>query len=334
MSATLSLILDTRRAKKTNRYPVKLRVTFDRVPQYYQTIFDLTQEDWQKLSASRISQELQVIRDKLKKIERTATNAVEKLLPFSFVNFEKSYILGNPLFKQRKAKLLSIDISSEDEFDYTPYHKRFPILEEAVSKPCTLTWSYQQYIKRLIREDRISSAVAYHCSYVSLKRFKGNVSLSDITVSFLCAYEKNLKANGLSKSTIGIYLRPLRAVFNDVIAQGLLNKEVSYPFGVKKYQIPTSKKVKKALEPEDVKRIYFYRCINENSSEKMAKDFWLFSYFGNGTNPKDIAFLKWRNVNDDYITFERAKTERSLRSDPVSITVYVNEDMKATIERW
>lgn len=334
MSATIVLVLDTRRAKKTQKYPIKLRVTFNREPQYYQTIFDLTEEEWQKLSASRISQELQAIREKLKEIERKAAGAAEKSLPFSFTAFERSFVLSNSLFKQRKNKLLTAKTSTEDEFDYLPLKKRFPILAEDGCKPGTLTWSYQQYIKRLLREDRIGSAVAYHCSYMSLKRYKGNVLLTDITVSFLCAYEKHLKTNGLSKSTVGIYLRPLRAVFNEAIAQGILSKERSYPFGAKKYQIPTAKKAKKALELTDVQRIYFYRCANEKSSEQMAKDFWLFSYFGNGMNPKDIALLQWRNLADDYITFERAKTERSLRNDPLTITVYVNEDMQAIIKRW
>lgn len=67
MSATLSVILDTRRIKKSNKYPVKLRVTFERVTEYYQTIIDLTKDDYDKLSASRISNELQTIRNKLKR---------------------------------------------------------------------------------------------------------------------------------------------------------------------------------------------------------------------------------------------------------------------------
>ena len=72
MSATISIILDTRRMKKSDKYPVKLRVTFQRVTEYYQTVFDLAKEDWEKLPASRISNELQPIRDKLKEIERKA----------------------------------------------------------------------------------------------------------------------------------------------------------------------------------------------------------------------------------------------------------------------
>lgn len=210
----------------------------------------------------------------------------------------------------------------------------FPFLQETGVKQLTLSWSYQQYIRRLIREGRISSAVAYHCSYVSLKSFKGNVSLLDIKPTFLQAYERYALNNCLSKTTIGIYLRPLRAVFNDVIDKGLLSKDTAYPFGRKKYQIPTYIRIKEALDLQDVERIYYYVYSKENSSEGIARDFWLFSYFANGMNPRDITFLKWENLDGDYITFERAKTENSLRADPRPITIYVNDDMKAIIKRW
>jgi integrase len=191
-----------------------------------------------------------------------------------------------------------------------------------------------QYIRKLVREGRISSAVAYHCSYVSLKSFKGNVTLMEMTPAFLQVYEKFALTSGLSKTTIGIYLRPLRAVFNEVIENGLLSRETAYPFGRRKYQIPASRKAKKALDLQDVERIYHYQCTRENSSEQMARDFWLFSYFGNGMNPKDIAFLKWRNVSGEYLTFQRAKTEGAQRSDPKLITIYINDDMKAILDRW
>ena len=65
MSTTLSIIIDIRRIKKSNKFPVKLRVTFERVTEYYQTIFDLTKDECDKLSASRMSNELHNSRDKL-----------------------------------------------------------------------------------------------------------------------------------------------------------------------------------------------------------------------------------------------------------------------------
>ena len=103
-AATISIVLDTRRVKKSNKYPVKLRVTFERSTEYYRTIFDLLKDDYDKLAAKRISNELQNIRDKLKRVERMAENAACDLTSFSFDDFEKDFIYGNQLFRQRKTK--------------------------------------------------------------------------------------------------------------------------------------------------------------------------------------------------------------------------------------
>jgi integrase/recombinase XerD len=51
-------------------------------------------------------------------------------------------------------------------------------------------------------------------------------------------------------------------------------------------------------------------------------------------NARDIANLKYKNIDGDYITFERSKTERPQRSDPRPITVFVTDYMKAIIDRW
>ena len=109
MSVTIKTILDTRRIKKkTNKYPIKLRVIFERVSEYYQTIYDLAEDDYNKLSASRVSEDLQILRGKLKEIERTAKNVIEKLDPFSFLDFEKDYIKDNPLFRRRKSNEITV----------------------------------------------------------------------------------------------------------------------------------------------------------------------------------------------------------------------------------
>lgn len=333
MSVAIAIILDTRRIKENNKYPVKLRVNYQRVTNYYPTIFDLCQEDYDKLSAPRISAGLQNIKSDLKKIEREAEITTKEMETFTFSAFEKSFVISNPLFRQRKRKREPI-IEQNDEFDFTPFHKKFAILLEANCEPGTIAWSYREYIKRLLREGRISTAVNYHCSYVSIKKFRGNIRFAAITTSYLIAYEQEIKAKGLSKSTIGIYLRPLRAVYNDAVDAGLAKKDKSYPFGRRKYQIPAARKTKKALELSDVEKIYYYDENKLRESEQRSRAYWLFSYFGNGMNPKDIACLKYNNIHDDYLIFERAKTERSLREDPKPITVFLNDDMKAIIERW
>ena len=100
MPATISILLDTSRIKKSNKYPIQLRVTFERVTEYYPTIFDLSKGEYDKLTASRFSAELQNIRDKLKTVETTAETLAKQFEPFSFPEFEKEFIQNNYLFQQ------------------------------------------------------------------------------------------------------------------------------------------------------------------------------------------------------------------------------------------
>ena len=68
--------------------------------------------------------------------------------------------------------------------------------------------------------------------------------------------------------------------------------------------------------------------------ERKAKDFWLFSYFANGINPTDIARLKYKNIEGEYLVFERAKTENANRTMPKTITVFITDDMQRILDKW
>ncbi len=110
-----------------------------------------------------------------------------------------------------------------------------------------------------------------------------------------------------------------------------------YPFGKRRYQIPTGKNIKKALSLSDIGKFYNYEIpkIDPNYLAYLrAKDFWIFTYFGNGINVKDISLLKYKNIQGDYIIIERAKTSRSTRSNPRPISIYITEEIKQVIERW
>jgi integrase len=225
-----------------------------------------------------------------------------------------------------------ISESPQWDFDFEPYKKRFLILKEGDCAVDQIGSVYLEYVKKLIMEGRIGTALSYQCSYVSIKKFRGNVRFSDITVSFLTQYEQFMLSKNISKSTVGIYLRPLRCIFNEAIAAEIIEEKRCYPFGKRKYQIPTSKNVKKALDTSDLSKIFYYQTDNE--SQQKSKDFWLFSYLGNGMNIKDIALLKFGNIHGEYLVFERSKTERTMRSDPKPISIFLTDDMLAIINRW
>lgn len=330
MSVTVNVFLDTRRIKKTSKYPVKLRVTFDRKSQEYQTKYDLRTEDYEKLNSPRVSSQLQEAREKLKEIQRTAEEVATSLEPFSYEDFEKDYILDNPLFHQRKSLKAAI-VKAAYEFDAEQYANRFPILKLPTPEPDTILATFLFYISKLLSEHRIRTAGSYQTTYMTLSRFRGNVRFVDIDVTFLKQLEAWMNDQEYSKTTIGIYTRSLRTMFNEAIFQGIIKREKHYPFGRRKYQPPASRNVKKALTLEDVGKIYYYEpvCIEE----RKAKDFWLFSYFANGINPTDIAHLKYKNIEGEFITFERTKTENTNRSGK-PITVYITEDMQKVIDYW
>jgi integrase/recombinase XerD len=138
-------------------------------------------------------------------------------------------------------------------------------------------------------------------------------------------------SNGNSVTTIGIYLRSLRTLFNNAIAEGMISKEL-YPFGKKKYEIPTGKNVKKALTLSDIELVYNYKSQPGSMTER-AKDYWVFMYLCNGINVKDLCLLKYENIKGDILEFERAKTARTKRTvEP--IRVVITEDVKAIIKKW
>lgn len=79
---TVTVILDTRKVKKGNKYPLKLRLYVDGEREYYPLIHDLSEDDYNKLSAPHINNDLQKIRSDLKAVETDASNTAKKIKPF------------------------------------------------------------------------------------------------------------------------------------------------------------------------------------------------------------------------------------------------------------
>jgi len=134
-----------------------------------------------------------------------------------------------------------------------------------------------------------------------------------------------------SPSTIGIYLRPLRKIFNDAIRAGII-KQDSYPFGKDKYEIPTSRNIKKALTITEIGKLYKFKVI-PNSPEHFYRDLWFFSYFASGLNVKDICLLKYKDIKGESIYLSRAKTQKTNRN-PIPISILVTPELQQIIDTW
>jgi integrase len=191
---------------------------------------------------------------------------------------------------------------------------------------------YDSVIHKRNESGNIGTALNYQCSRNSLKRYKSKLQFSDITVDFLNNYEKWLLDHGKSISTVGIYLRPLRAIINIAIDERFFSRE-EYPFGKRRYQIPASRNIKKALTQQEVGKIYNFSTPS-NTWAEWAKDMWMFSYFSNGINMKDIALLKHSNIDGEFIRFIRAKSQNTSKANLKTISIFFTDELRAIVDKW
>lgn len=49
---------------------------------------------------------------------------------------------------------------------------------------------------------------------------------------------------------------------------------------------------------------------------------------------KDIAHLRWENIHKDSIIFEREKTKRTIRGNPLKVIALRNDHINCVIEKW
>lgn len=306
MEYNTSIYLDIRRSKSNGKFPVKLRVysTQFQKKKLYNTRYEMSLEEFQSAFVSqKPRKEYHEVRNELQAMLSRANEICKTLIPFSFEQFEKKYI--------RKT----------GDGGNVIYH-------------------YELKISKLKANNNLGTASNYEMSIRSLKLFlkktKGREPLQipfmDITPEWLQNYEKYM-INDLNRSrtTVSMYLRALRTIFNEAISDKEIDVEI-YPFGKKKYQPPATRNVKKSLNQILIKQLF--EAKPKTHEQLKARDFWFFSYSCNGMNVKDIALLRNENIYEDKIIFHRAKTINTSKSDLIPITVYLNTFSKSVIQKY
>lgn len=293
--ATSTIILDRRFVKQDGTHPVKLRITFQRIQKYYALGISLSEDDYRKTMGEKPREQFKKFRKQINEIAEQADQIKDELIDFSFEEFERRFI------------------------------------EPANEKTCLLK-GLEAISKKYFDSGSISTASLYNSTIQSLKAFTGKnqISFNKVTSGFLNDYENWMLKEKRSITTISMYLRCVRATMNKARKSGVISKEL-IPFN--KYEIPGTVNVKKALSTSEISRIYNHP-VPESSSMEKYRAFWLFSYFCNGMNIKDIALLKWCKIDSETITFERAKTKHKNRKNLKSIVVPLTIEIAKIIDNW
>ena len=295
---TLTYFFDTRSKLLDGNYPIKLTVYYGRQKKRYKTPFKATQEVYDRLLANRLRDEStkQLKRQTVSWLDKQ-TLIAEGIVPFTFTDFEN-------VFYAEKTQSRKIQ------------------LNDGVNS------IYEKHIQSLNDEGRISTARAYNDSLTSILSYKKNLKVSQITPDFLKGYEKWMIDNGRSLTTVGMYVRALRTIFNMAIENEVIDAS-KYPF--KKYTIPAPQKISRTLKKEEIKQIINYTA--KRDADAVALDYWVFSFISNGMNFKDIALLKYGNINGDFLEFRRAKTKRTTNNSSLPIMVPLDENLSYIIKK-
>ncbi|MRI02102.1 tyrosine-type recombinase/integrase [Kriegella sp. EG-1] len=305
----ISIRLDKRRIKAGKKYPVKLRV-YSRNEQ---------KERWYSLD----------------------TDLTDAQFEHIWVNTDKVDLRGSN--KETFNNLNAILVRAEDEaksmtvFSIAEFESKF--FRKSTDKN-NVKYHFDLAIQKNIENDKIGTAESYKYTFNSLADFSKNkkkcppdkLTFNHITADWLSVYEKYMVDKGKSYTTIAIYTRTLRVVFNNAIDTNDISKDL-YPFGKKKYRIPNTKKVKKALSSTQLKTFFNADVLNDN--EAMAQALWFFSFACNGMNFKDIALLSYSNFDSDgdCFSYYRAKTfDKS--AEKTEITIYLTDFTKKVIAKY
>jgi integrase/recombinase XerD len=296
----VSFYHDCRRKLKNGKYPVKIIVTFQISKEKYKqdpygTGISLTKDEFKKVFSKSVPIELQKI--------RIALNARQEHINNEITAIER-FITPELLRKRVTGEIRKVE--------GVPVTRELGVLFDAL-------------IEQYTNDGQIGSAISFKDAKKCFLRFAGpGVLIDEFDEKKLIAFEKwglspihkrnnskECKPKPLSLTTLGMYLRNLRRVFNVMIERGLIPRE-QYPFGEKKYVIRTIETVKNALD-ESQKDVVFM-SVPASSQEMVAMKYFMFSYYCRGMNFTDMAFIRPEKVFADYFEFVREKTKRTVKN--------------------
>lgn len=355
-TATVNLFFDQRRGHNS----IKFLVTFERKQRLYATGHTTDPDTWERLKkqAGKDKPDGKIKDEEFIQLWASLWNDPDK--------FDKKARLGIVLV----ARQIVNQLGSNFDFDtFKDLYDNWGKEKKVEADKVDLLKALSTKSETLLKNGQISHGTNFGALCKSLQRFVASLTKSEckeygignaktrdlialeyrhVTPDFLKHYEEWMlhegkalqspksKPAGVSVTTVSIYTRALRTLYNEAIEAGIIERD-SYPFSTRKgsvnYVIPESENIKKALSRIEIDNIKAYQP-EPGSMEQRAHDLWLFSYYGNGMNVADICRLRRTNLTADYIHFERTKTKASNKKKPVIISVKISEVMRRIIDLW
>lgn len=278
MNTSVKVVLYKSKKLSNGHYPVMLRITKDRKSKYISTGISCPIDLWD---------------DKL--------NIPKKSHP---LYKEAKLFIGK---KKLEAEKIVYDLDNESK-NLSAYEIKGKLKREKANNPYLFAY-FDKVIERLIKSGQIKNSEIYKDTMRNLNYYTSakEVHFSDVDISFLNKFEEFLKSQGKGGNTIYIYLRTLRALLNKAIKEEVCSEKF-YPF--KKFSLSKYAKLKtekRAITKECINKII---ALNPKTTNIiLARHLFLFSFYCRGMNFTDMAFLKWKDITNNRLTYTRQKTK-------------------------
>ena len=297
MKATVEVVCYKSKPLKDGTFPLMLRVTKDRKRKYVSLGLSLHEKFW---------------------------------------DFEKGKPKRNCPNKEQIERLIAAKTAEYNDLivEMTTQQREYTV-ETLVShfhnqvRCATVVELYDKLIDDMKRGGKLGNAGVYKYSRTSLLKFTGQrlqIPFSDIDAVWLRRYENWLRTSDCGDTTISQLFRTLRSVFNKAVELQLVKRDY-YPFDAYKVSKFDTRTKKRAITKEDVRKVIALDLSQGYPSERLARDIFVFSYFGAGINFADIALLKYGNVRDGRVQYVRKKTGKP-------INFLLTEEMRNIIVKY
>ena len=281
MKVQIDRYLDLKYKSKNNTFPVCIRLYYKRRYDYVKTGVFLTETEYEDLFSSKIKPSLKELLKAINEVEGIVSTYTNSGTVYDIGKIRSQVLNFNNGDLIQKVKP---NFNSGDVFDW-----------------------FDKKIKTCKTNKQFGSAE----SYESTKNvYKNHLQMSSIEFSYFTVERlKELETTLMAKrhieiSTVGKHARNLRSIFKMALNDSIVSNN-DYPFGRYKYMIPEVTKAKKSLSRKALRDILEYQPKNYYESRAIA--YFVFSYFANGMNLKDMAILKYKDWKNDVIYFYRKK---------------------------
>ncbi|QGY44855.1 tyrosine-type recombinase/integrase [Maribellus comscasis] len=281
MASNVKIILDTRRQKSDQTYPLILRFIHNRKSVSMPLGYSMQETDWDTdkcivLKSYKGVSNISRLNNWIQKQRVNAMDIINKLQDTGEIDRMSITEIKSRIVHNR---------SSVTFFDFTD-----EIIEELTSA------------KRLGYAQSVRSVLTLVKKYRKDKDFP----FEEMTHKFLVSFENYCRGKGNTTNSIAVYMKTIKMVYNRAIKAGIVQRDM-YPFV--NYTIRLTKTRKRAVQGDVIRKIEALE-LPMGSRLWHSKNYFLFSFYTMGINFADMAQLKGKNIVDGRIEYTRQKTKK------------------------